>query len=106
MRLTQEAYGRLTADDIPSNLSVGRFELMQIQRTMTRVNTYNDFDPLDVPNPVMELLQYFDGRPVVDALAAIADERGVSLEAALVCKMVDFKLLVPPEMPVSTRESS
>jgi hypothetical protein len=105
-RLTQEAYGRLISADIPSNLSVGRFVVLKIQRTMTRVNTYNDFDPLDVPNAVMELLQYFDGRPVVDALAAIADERGVSLDAALVRKMVDFKLLVPPETLVSTRESS
>lgn len=105
-RLTQQAYDRLTSDDIPSNLSVGRFEVLQVQRAMTRVNTYNAFDPLDVPNAVMELLQYFDGRPVVDALAAIADERGVSLDAALIRKMVDFKLLVPPEMPVSTRESS
>jgi hypothetical protein len=54
----------------------------------------------------MELLQYFDGRPVVDALAAIADERGVRLDSALIRKMVDFKLLVPPETLVSTRESS
>ena len=105
-RLTRESYGRLTSDDIPSNLSVGRFEVLQVQRAITRVNTYHDFDPLDVPNTVMELLHYFDGRSVVDALAAIADERGVSLDAALVRKMVDFKLLVPPEMPVSTRESS
>lgn len=104
-RLTQESYARLTSDDIPSNLCVGRFEVLQVQRAMTRVNTYHDFDPLDVPNTVMELLQYFDGRPIVDALAAIADERGVSLDAALIRKMVDFKLLVPPETPISTRES-
>jgi hypothetical protein len=105
-QLTQKAYGRLISDDIPSNLSVGRFEVLQVQRSTTRVKTYYDFDPLDVPSAVMELLQYFDGRPVVDALAAIADERGVSLDAALIRKMVDFKLLVPPEMPVSTLESS
>jgi Fe-S-cluster containining protein len=105
-RLTQESYRGLISDDIPSNLCVGRFEVLQVQRAVTRVNTYNDFDPLDVPNTVMELLQYFDGRPVVDALAAIADERGVSLDAALIRKMVDFKLLVPPETLVSTRESS
>jgi hypothetical protein len=105
-RLTQEAYRRLTSDDIPSNLSVGRFEVLQVQRAVTRVNTYHEYDPLDIPNTVMELLQYFDGRPVVEALAAIADERGVSLDAGLVRKMVDFKLLVPTEMPVTIRESS
>jgi hypothetical protein len=105
-QLTQEAYGRLTSDDIPSNLTVGRFEVLQVKRAVTRVNTYNNFDPLDVPNTVMELLPYFDGRLVVDALAAIADERGMSLDTALVRKMVDFKLLVPPESLVSTQESS
>ena len=30
----------------------------------TRVETYSDFDPIDVTNVVMDLLQYFDGRPV------------------------------------------
>jgi hypothetical protein len=54
----------------------------------------------------MELLPYFDGRPVADALAAIADERGVSLDAALVRKMVDFELLVPAGLPDSTPECS
>ena len=104
-RLTLEAYGRLTADDIPSHLRAGPFQVAQIREAMTRVNTYSIYDPLDVPDTVMQLLQYFDGRPTVDALAAIAAERGVSLDAALVRKMVDFKLLVPSEMPISTRES-
>jgi hypothetical protein len=31
----------------------------------------------------------------VDVLAAIADERGISVDAALVRKMADFGLLVP-----------
>lgn len=58
--LTQESYGRLIPDEVPSHLSVGRFEVLQTQRAMTRVNTCNDFDPLDVPNTVMEIL--CDGR--------------------------------------------
>jgi hypothetical protein len=58
-------------------------------------------DPLDAPESVLQLLQYFDGRPTADALALIAAERGVTLDAALVRKLVDFKLLVPPETPLS-----
>jgi hypothetical protein len=42
---------------------------------------------------LLELLPYFDGRPTKDVLAAIEDERGVSLDPALVRKMVDFGLL-------------
>lgn len=96
-RLTQEAYGRLLSEEVPSPLKVGPFQLVQIQNAMTRVSTYSDFDPLDVPQAVMEALPYFDGRSTQQALAAIADERGVSLDPALVRKMADFKLLVEPE---------
>jgi hypothetical protein len=94
-RLTQEAYGQLISDEVPSTLKVGPFHLVQIENAMTRVNTYSVYDPLDVPQAVMELLRYFDGRPTERTLAAIADERGVSLDPALVRKLVDFKLLVP-----------
>lgn len=96
-RLTQEAYGRLLSEQVPSPLKVGPFQLVQIQNAMNRVSTYSDYDPLDVPQTVMELLQYFDGRPTEQALATIAEERGVSLDRALVRKMVDFKLLVALE---------
>jgi hypothetical protein len=94
-RLTERAFGRLTSDEIPPTLNVGSFELVQIRRGRTRVNTYSEYDPLDIPGAVMELLPYFDGRPTVDVLAAIADERGISVDAALVRKMADFGLLVP-----------
>jgi hypothetical protein len=98
-RLTQDAYGRLISDEVPSTLNVGPFHIVQIENAMTRVNTYNAYDPLDVPQAVMELLHYFDGRPTESALAAIATERGVGLDRALVRKLVDFKLLVPAENP-------
>jgi hypothetical protein len=96
-RLTQEAYRRLTASEVPARLTVGPIHLVQIQNAMTRISTYTEYDPLDVPQAVMELLHYFDGRPTEDALAAIAGERGISLDPALVQKMVDFKVLVPQE---------
>ena len=96
-RLTQEAYERLVSQEIASPLHVGPFQLVQIKNGVSRINTYNTYDPLDVPQAVMELLHYFDGRPTEHALAAIASERGISLDSALVQKMVDFKVLVPQE---------
>jgi hypothetical protein len=99
-RLTQEAYRRLTSDDVPPVLEVGSMQLAQMTRAATRVSTYSGYDPLDVPNQVMELLPYFDGRPTADVLATIAEERGIRLEPALVRKLVDFMLLVPAKPPV------
>src|SRR5262249_36572595 len=66
-RLTQDAYRELISQDIPSALKVGPFQLVQIQNAVTRVNSYNQYDPLDVPQAVMELLHYFDGRPTEHA---------------------------------------
>jgi len=96
-RLAGESYRRLTSDDIPNALNVGPIEIVQMEGGATRVCTYSEHDPLDIPNAVMELLQHFDGRPTEEALAAIADERGIRLEPALVRKLVDFKVLVPAD---------
>ena len=103
-RLTQEAYHQLRSDAIPTKLRAGPFYVAHTSEAVLRVNTYSPYDPLDVPETVMQLLRYFDGRPTADALAAIADKRGVSLDAALVRKMTDFKLLVDPEGPIDTRQ--
>jgi hypothetical protein len=93
--LTRQSYARLMSDEIPATLNAGSMQLVQIRHETTRVSTYSGYDPVDVPNIVMELLAYFDGRPTEDALAAIREEHGVELDLDLVRKMVDFALLVP-----------
>ena len=100
-RLTQQAYARLTSTDLPARLRAAPYQVAQTRAGIRRVSTYSMLDPLDAPESVLQLLQYFDGRPTADALALIAAERGVTLDAALVRKLVDFKLLVPPETPLS-----
>ena len=92
-RLTVDAYKRLTSEAVPDDLTVGSFELVHVDRSTTRLRTYSEYDPIDVPSVVMELLPYFDGRPTKDVVAAIAAERGIQLEPALVLKMADFALL-------------
>jgi hypothetical protein len=96
-RLTRDAYGKLISDELPSALTVGSLQLVQLRRDMTRVNTYSNFDPLDIPNRVIELLHFFDGRPTTEAIAAIAAETGIVLDQSLVRKMADFSVLVPSE---------
>ena len=94
VRLTLEAYRKLISDEVPAALKVGTVQLVQLRHDVTRLSAYSNFDPIDVPRVVMESLHYFDGRPVSDALAAIASEKNVLMERSLVRKMVDFGLLV------------
>jgi hypothetical protein len=94
-RLTKQAYGRLISEEIPPKLKVGAFTLVQIENGKTRIKTLSDTDPIDVSNVVMDLLQYFDGRPTEEVLDAIAREKELILDRSLVRKMVDFGMLVP-----------
>jgi len=96
-RLTQQAYQRLTTEEMAPALTVGAMQLVQITHDAARVTTYNEYDPVDIPRVVMELLHYFDGRPTEEVLTAIESERGIRLDPALVRKMTDFALLVPPD---------
>ena len=98
-RLTRDAYRDLLSEDIPPALQVGSFQLVHIKNATARINPYSHYDPLDVPTEVIDLLQYFDGRPTSEAMAAIAAERNVRLEPGLVRKLVDFNVLVEPEKP-------
>jgi hypothetical protein len=61
----------------------------------SRIVTYSMSDPVDIPNLVLALLPFFDGRPTEEALAAIAERTGVKLEIDLVRKFADFGILKP-----------
>jgi hypothetical protein len=96
-RLTKQVFVKLMADDIPPALTTGSMQIVQIGQEATRVTTYSSLDPVEVPNIVMALLPYFDGRPTSDAVDAITAKTGICLEPALIRKMVDFRLLIPPD---------
>lgn len=72
-------------------------QLVQITHEVARVVTYSEYDPVDIPRQMLDLLPYFDGRPTGEVLSVIESERGVHLDPALVRKLTDFALLVPPE---------
>lgn len=94
-RLTEQAYRQLTSVEPVPALRVGAMQLVQITHEAARVITYSEYDPVDMPRTLLELLHYFDGRPTEEVLNAIEREKGVRLDPALVRKLMDFALLVP-----------
>ncbi len=62
--------------------------------TLTRIVTYSDSDPLELPTAIVELLPRFDGRPTELVLAELADE-GVVLAPELLAFLLDFEVLQP-----------
>jgi len=100
--LTRNAYEKLVSVEIPPALKVGSFQLVRITNGMSRVRSYSELDPLDVPAAVMETLGYFDGRPTEQAVRAIAADKAIQLDPSLVRKLCDFQLLVPTGPTEST----
>jgi hypothetical protein len=95
--LTRLAYEKLLSHDVAPALKVGSVQLVQVTSSTSRVKSYNEYDPIDVPAEVMELLRYFDGRPTEAALNAIEVEKGTHLDPDLIRKLCDFELLVPAD---------
>ncbi len=98
-RATQDAYRKLTGNDPPAGLKAGTFQVVNLGRETVRLNTYSEYDPIEVPRMVLDLLAQFDGRPTQAVLDAIAEEEGVDIAPDLVRKMADFDLLVDIAKP-------
>ena len=94
--LTRLAYQQLTSGEAAPRLQAGSFQLVRLGPDTSRLSTYNGFDPLDIPNPVLNVLHYFDGRPTSEVVAEITEKEGIHLEPDLVRKLADFRILVPP----------
>lgn len=93
-RLTREAYDELNSERLPAALKVGPFNVLRMGPDANTISTYSGYDPIELPTRLLEVLPYFDGRPVAQALAAIAAERGLKIDRKLVRRLVDFRVLV------------
>ena len=61
--------------------------------------TYSQYDPLELPRLLVDVLPYFDGRPTVEALRRIRAGRRVNVQPGLVRRLVDFGVLVDMGAP-------
>lgn len=61
----------------------------------SRLVTYSDSDPLDLPSKLLDILPRFDGRPTDEVLAELASD-GIVLTDELVTQLVDFAVLADP----------
>jgi hypothetical protein len=96
-QLVRDAYVHLASEAIPERLRLGPIVLASTGNGKYRVMSYSPYDPVIVPEQLVSVLRYFDGRPTEDALAAIQAERNISVDIRLVRRMVDFGLLKAEE---------
>jgi hypothetical protein len=90
----QEAYQKLVSNEIPQRLMVGSFRLGSMEQNAFSVTTYSGYDTLRLSKPIINILPYFDGRPVAEVLDEITEKEKVRVSADLMRKLVDFGMLV------------
>lgn len=103
-RQVQKAYEQLMSDDIPTALRVGELEVIEIGADYSRVSSYSQYDSLDLPKALIDVLPYFDGRPTREAIKAIAAEQQVELDEMIVRNLADFRILVSSRDRASGKE--
>ena len=80
---------------LPENLKTKKIRSEQVTDGLTRVWSYSFANPIDLPNDVIQVLQYFDGRPVREVLNQIKQEKAITIDADLLQKLSDYEILVP-----------
>jgi hypothetical protein len=84
---------------IPNVLRLGRYEVVRGSPDGSTLRTYSDFDPLNVPQRLLDVLRFFDGRQTADACEAISREQGVVVTSTQLREFIDFRILVPERQP-------
>jgi len=86
--------GQSNTPGVPATLVVGQHHVLAIGEEAELLMTYSPYDPIAIPTVLSSVLHYFDGRPTTEALQAIADERGVSIQGDLLQQLMDWGVLV------------
>ncbi len=97
LQLTQEAYHALVAETIPPRLQVRALREILLEQNACQVVTYRTTDPLRLPAALVAALPSFDGRPLEQVRQTLASEAQVTLDDALLRKLVDFEVLGVPQ---------
>ena len=95
--LLRQAYRGLVTPEVPAKLRVGSFLVVRAEPEKVRVQSYNGYDPLEVPRELFELLPRFDGRPVDDVLETAATAGGGEVEESTLQLLVDWGILEPAD---------
>jgi len=97
LRLARRAYRALLSADLPRAVRPGNFRVQPLGDDQVQIVSYSEYSPLLLPAVVLNLLPYFQGRTVDEALKAIDEQGQIELEPALVRRLLDFEILVAVE---------
>jgi hypothetical protein len=96
-QLTVAAYQDMLYESVPYRLKSNSVKCESLGNRLWRVWAYSPYDPIDLSESVLEVINYFDGRPVNEVLRMIDDEKRIQIDAAMLLKLVEQKILIPAD---------
>lgn len=90
----RRARARMEAPVPDRPLKLSPFQRVELGPVTSRVTTYREFDPVEIPTEVLTVLPRLEGRTPRRALQ-IAASAGVRLDADLLRRLLDYEVLVP-----------
>jgi hypothetical protein len=87
-------YKRLRSVELPARSRVGSFEVAEAGPEFSQLVSYSEYDPVSVPTALLPALGHFDGRPTRRVLRTLSSERGVTIDEALLRRLVDYQILI------------
>lgn len=95
--LAREARRQFEESALPVRLQLGDVHIQAGDPGTVHLGTYSQYDPLQVPEVLLQILPKFNGRRTDETLADIETQHHVRVERNLVRKLVDFGVLRPTE---------
>ncbi len=89
----QLAHRQLLDDALPTQVTLGRAQVVGLSPDSVRTQGYSHLDPLEVPRALFDQLHHFDGRPLDDALRAASAAAGEDVPAGAIGMLLDFGIL-------------
>ena len=99
LRMVRDAYAEVTKPVLPARISVGSFQVTGMADGVVRLKAYSILDPIELSEDLFAVLSAFDGGSPTRALRSIEREHDLTLEPALVQKLVDFGVLTETPVP-------
>lgn len=80
---------------LPARVRLGQVRIVGASPSTVRLQAYSFLDPLEVPRELFDVLHWFEGRPLEEALASASEAAGEAVPPAAIRMLLDHEILVP-----------
>lgn len=93
LHMLEASFDILRTGTIPETLHLNDLSIRRTRHGVSYVRSYSPYDPLILEDELLEILPLFDGRTVTRIRDELLGERQISVDDALLQRLVDYDVL-------------